>query len=271
MSWVLRNSEARLGDRLVLLVYADHANDDGTSAWPAVETVAKEAHLSTRQAKRCIANLLRDGELRDTEKRSKAGTRVYELPLYQAAQGGDKLSKSAGVEVTSTAFEGVTSTTESVDRMSPEPSLVQPSELQPSEELTRAARASVSFDPPAPTKVDGQDLPWNALAVAAQAGSKIDGSRMRRALDSIRADVWEMAIERAGPRLVEVVGQFPAEYEKAVADMITSVAEALRDDGPTLTWGPEGIARNFRRGMALVEERVDVDAIVAATRAGRAA
>jgi hypothetical protein len=139
-------------------------------------------------------------------------------------------------------------------------------------ETTRAvARESPSLDAPKVVKVDGQDLPWNSLAVATQSGSKIDGSRMRRALDSIRADVWEMAIERAGPRLVEVVGQFPAEYEKAVADMITSVAEALRDDGPTLTWGPEGIARNFRRGMALVEERVDVDAIVAATRAGRAA
>src|SRR5688572_23904285 len=40
MSWVLKNSETRLGERLVLLVLADHADEAGKNAWVSVNTIS---------------------------------------------------------------------------------------------------------------------------------------------------------------------------------------------------------------------------------------
>ena len=56
-SWVLRNSGAKLGDRLVLLALADKAEADGTNARPSVPTLAEESRLSERQVQRCLRNL----------------------------------------------------------------------------------------------------------------------------------------------------------------------------------------------------------------------
>lgn len=109
MSWVLRNSDSRLGQRLVLLVLADHAKDDGTSAWPSTDTIASEARMSSRQVQRCLDALERDGHIRDTG-RSRAGTVIWAVNMK-----GDNMS-------------GMTNRAKSKDRMSPEPSLVQPSE-----------------------------------------------------------------------------------------------------------------------------------------------
>lgn len=109
MSWVLRNSDSRLGQRLVLLVLADHAKDDGTSAWPSTDTIASEARMSSRQVQRCLDALERDGHIRDTG-RSRAGTVIWAVNMK-----GDNMS-------------GVTNRAKSKDRMSPEPSLVQPSD-----------------------------------------------------------------------------------------------------------------------------------------------
>jgi hypothetical protein len=114
MSWVLRHSEARLGERLVLLVLADHAKDDGSSAWPSVATIAHEAHLSEKQVQRCLASLKLAKRIRNTGK-SRSGTNVYSVSMVERRSKGDILS-------------GATNPTKPRDRMSPEPSLVQPSE-----------------------------------------------------------------------------------------------------------------------------------------------
>jgi hypothetical protein len=122
MSWVLRNSEARLGDRLVLLVLADHAREDGSSAWPSVATIAHEAHLSVKQVQRCLASLRRDERIVQTGQ-SRNGTNVYTVVMEERRSRGDILS-------------GATNPTHKGDRMSPEPSLVQPSDTS----LAPAAR-----------------------------------------------------------------------------------------------------------------------------------
>ena len=61
--WVMHNSEETLGRRLVLLALAENANDDGSGAWPSVETLAKKSRLSTRQVKRCLKGLAEDGAI----------------------------------------------------------------------------------------------------------------------------------------------------------------------------------------------------------------
>ena len=88
MSWVLRHSDATLGDRLVLIVLADHAREDGTSAWPSLETIAQQSKLSERQARRCLRNLEELGEIKETG-RSRKGTHIYDFPKYR---GGDNMT-----------------------------------------------------------------------------------------------------------------------------------------------------------------------------------
>jgi hypothetical protein len=73
---VLRHSEAKLGARLVLLVLADHASDDGTGAWPSVGTIAQEARMSESQTRECLRRLERNGAIKAN------GTSPYRTVIY---------------------------------------------------------------------------------------------------------------------------------------------------------------------------------------------
>lgn len=103
MVWVLEHSDARLGDRLVLLALADNANDDGGDSYPSVDTIARKARISPRQVQRCLSSLKSAGHITET------GTSSYGTTVYRVRMGGDNLS-------------GVTSTTGITPEMSPEPS-----------------------------------------------------------------------------------------------------------------------------------------------------
>lgn len=103
MSWVLDESSAKLGDRLVLLSIANHADKYGRGAYPSVSLIAAEAGLSDRQAIRSIQNLEKMGELIVFERAIRIATRrvvnLYGLPLingYERPEGltprHDKLS-----------------------------------------------------------------------------------------------------------------------------------------------------------------------------------
>jgi len=48
-------------EKMVLLVIADHANDEGTQAWPAQVTIAKKASISVRTVQRAIRSLSEQG------------------------------------------------------------------------------------------------------------------------------------------------------------------------------------------------------------------
>lgn len=60
---VLKRSRSRSGDRLVLVVLANHADARTRIAWPSVATIAAQAALSPRQVKRALRHLLRLGEI----------------------------------------------------------------------------------------------------------------------------------------------------------------------------------------------------------------
>jgi 6-phosphogluconate dehydrogenase len=84
-TWVYRHSEERLGRRLVLLVLADHANDDGTGAWPSVETIGEKARLSRAQVQRCLRALEAEGAIEKAGK-SRSGTSIYNVLM--TSEGG---------------------------------------------------------------------------------------------------------------------------------------------------------------------------------------
>jgi hypothetical protein len=72
----------------VLLMIANHAHSDGTGAYPGMKTLAREARIDERQARRCVRELERSGELltrqpgEQTVQESAAtgGSNLYSLP-----------------------------------------------------------------------------------------------------------------------------------------------------------------------------------------------
>lgn len=122
VSWTLRHSRSKLGDRLVLLALAEAAHDDGTYAFPKVATLATRANLSERQVQRCLRNLVDLGEIEQTG-RTKSGTNIYSVTGYIRNERGDNMSPQTNAGVTPTSPLGVTP-------MSPELS-VEPSVNQP--------------------------------------------------------------------------------------------------------------------------------------------
>lgn len=111
LSWVFKHSEAQLASRLVLLVLADHAKDDGSSSWPSVATIASEARVNERTVQRCLRELADAGHITKTGE-SRTGTSVWTVHM---GPGGRQSVTPASVHLT-----GGTAP--------PEPSLEQPSE-----------------------------------------------------------------------------------------------------------------------------------------------
>jgi hypothetical protein len=50
-------------EKMVLLIIADHASDDGTESWPSQRLIAEKASLTIRTVQRCINNLAAAGWL----------------------------------------------------------------------------------------------------------------------------------------------------------------------------------------------------------------
>lgn len=90
LSAVLEESQARLGNRLVLIAIANHANEIGEKSFPNLETLAREANLSVRQVIRCIQELEALGELVVLRVANKPNR--YRIQL-STLRRGDKLSR----------------------------------------------------------------------------------------------------------------------------------------------------------------------------------
>lgn len=61
-------------EKMVLLVIADHANDDGMEAWPSQATIAKKASVSIRTVQRAVNNLVKEGYVRMEKHRGGSAT-----------------------------------------------------------------------------------------------------------------------------------------------------------------------------------------------------
>ena len=134
LSWVLRCSEETLGRRLVLLVLADHAKDDGTAAWPSVATIGREARMSRRSVQEALRRLQMSGAIAPTGV-SRAGTTIYSVVM----EGGAESARGAEEDE------------EGARLASPDPSL-EPSE-PPADSQTLVAEyvdrsRAIGVDPP---------------------------------------------------------------------------------------------------------------------------
>jgi hypothetical protein len=112
MSAVWRHTSTRLAGRLVLLALADYAHDDGSNAFPSVDSLARKAGVSTRQVQRALRDIEAAGEI-ERQGTHASGTTIWRITLPGLGvtnRRGDNLS-------------GVTNHAGTGDRMSPKPSL----------------------------------------------------------------------------------------------------------------------------------------------------
>lgn len=80
LSHVLRYSEARLGARLVLIALAEFAHDDGTKAFPSVETLMERSRLGRTGVKDALRKLREAGEIVETGETAR-GVKVYRVVM----------------------------------------------------------------------------------------------------------------------------------------------------------------------------------------------
>lgn len=129
LSHIMRHSEATLGARLVLFVLAEHAHDDGTEAFPSVDTIVQRTRMSRKGVQ---------GALRRLEADSMIHRDGYGL------RGQTKWRLAMGGEVTSPreadGQRGRTSRPQGGEPRSPEPS-IEPLDREPVISRAREAKA----------------------------------------------------------------------------------------------------------------------------------
>jgi hypothetical protein len=120
-SWVWQHSSVEhRGDLLVLLVLADHAQDDGTGADPSVATIARKARLSRRGAFLALERLKAERAIEPDQRRGPRGTVSYRVLMPDGVQ---PVHGAATAPVQSATPGGAVTAPEGVHSPAPEPSL----------------------------------------------------------------------------------------------------------------------------------------------------
>jgi hypothetical protein len=117
-------------EKMVLLVIADHANDEGTQSYPSQATIAKKSSISVRTVQRAVNNLVSQGYIKMFKHSGgSAGCRedrrphLYQINIYRLR--GDNVTGRTDVA------DGATTTTDTGRQSRPknhtnEPSLETP-------------------------------------------------------------------------------------------------------------------------------------------------
>ncbi|KKM78795.1 hypothetical protein LCGC14_1356320, partial [marine sediment metagenome] len=81
MTHVWKTSEQKGSALLLLLAIADHAHDDGTGAYPAVQTLADKVRMTKRNTQRLLHELAQTGELTIELNAGPHKANLYSLPM----------------------------------------------------------------------------------------------------------------------------------------------------------------------------------------------
>lgn len=77
---VIRSTQQTAAHKLVLVVIADHTNENKTgTAWPSVDTIAGYVGLRRRQVQRILRDLEKSGQLKVWKKNAQMGTNRYQI------------------------------------------------------------------------------------------------------------------------------------------------------------------------------------------------
>lgn len=85
MTQVFEEADCSGNDRIVLLVLADHAADDGSGAYPSQGTIARKARITDRTVRDCLRRLTATGYIKAVKKRSTGVVEYRVLPPAESA------------------------------------------------------------------------------------------------------------------------------------------------------------------------------------------
>ena len=268
MSWVLRHSEVAGTDRLVLLVLADHAKEDGTAAWPSVATIAREARAGERTVQYSLRRLEEAGAIRRAGLHRMEGQR-HGTYVYDVLMGADSapLDNPRVQAETPKGANGDDQRVQIVDRrvqpFAPEPSLepseVQPS-LEPSEESSSGEVSTAQFaqplnaDPPPLVNVEGRNLALDALAKATglQPGEPAYGgaivalngrtaTKKGEPTKGINELAWEELREHVREDQLQELRDDTAKWQEMLKAMIEYKASRYRAEMPNVFITPKAL------------------------------
>lgn len=255
LSWVLKHSEARLGDRLVLISLADHAKDDGTYAWPSQDLIAHESRMSVRQVRRCLTALERNGQI-IARGVSRYGTTIFDVVM--AAQVADKMSPDK--------LSGGTNAVEIRSDLSDEPS------------VTVRERESAQVR----VKISGKPVNRESWNLTAQVLAEFNSQSGRKLRLLTSAGVASNAAKRVYNRVRAYPDITPEEHAGIIRRTLASRWWGSGPPAIGVVFGPDVFEENITRPAAPVAARrgdpvkvADVvaegDALIAEALSGRAA
>lgn len=125
MTTIWEHSQADGSARLLLLAIADHANDDGTGAWPSVASLAQKTHISERNVQRLCRTLADLGELDVHVGAGPHGSNAYVVKCHPSTENVTPDNLSPLTKATDGGAPGVT---RGVRPVSPKPSYNRPEE-----------------------------------------------------------------------------------------------------------------------------------------------
>lgn len=259
---VLKYSEARLSARLVLVVLADSAHDDGIS-WAGQKVIAAKAKISRAEVDRSVKELEEMGEIEKRKaQRSRRRINVYRInlpgidePVYDELPFSLTEPFTVSQLETPSKIDGVSSDASTVSH------LAQNAEVGTSlSGLNRNSEPSGSNEPelpacPAMTKVGGRnvgldalceecsikpsDKPMIRLAAALFAGRKEQGEKQAGIRDMFWVEAYEWA--RDNDDLDRLNALAPDDLEETIARAVRRKAELYRRRFPGLPVTPKAL------------------------------
>lgn len=234
--WVL---VAEVSDRAVRLyaILARHADAKEGTAFPARRTLARRLGCSVDTVDRAVKELIELGALvREHRYEEHDGERRQTSNLWTVARvqypGRTHAAPGEGTDAAPPSRTGAAPGTRATSEL-------EPGELEPSAATAAVEPAVAAYDPLKGTKIDGHNLPFDALVEATRADPRTEGGRLGQALKIIR----RVVVEDSSPQTF----LDPETGEWHIARQIGARAALYRRRWPNVELTPTALASNWSR------------------------
>lgn len=234
-SYVLDRQYGSHVRKLIMLVIADFANDDG-EAWPSVDTLAYKAECTRRAVQKNILILQAEGELQIRHNAGPRGCNLYRI-IFKNIPLEDKIYTERGANkihprTTFTRERKDTGGERRCPLGSPEPSgtIKEPSEERESAKAPLSPSTSISIDDLADLidRVNDCRPGWQAAPVLTSKETAVLKSNLK-CLQAIRPDIWPILKAYLAATLPEGAPKYqPRSRERFISDITDVLGYAMQ-------------------------------------------